>query len=105
MMFDRSCGRLWTCAFGALLACALGENPAAALDRPETTYKVYQFPQNAMPHIDGDGADWAMAPDSYVVDTSHLTDTDGMHPAPDPRTLDVKVKVGWVKDLNRLYFL
>ena len=24
---------------------------------------------------------------------------------PDPKDLDIKVKVGWVKGLNRLYFL
>ena len=77
MVFDRSCGRLWACAFGGLTAAVLAAFPAAALDRPETTYKVYQFPQNAMPHIDGDGADWSMVPESYVVDTRHLTDTDG----------------------------
>jgi hypothetical protein len=88
------------------LALALGCAAAAqALERPETTYKVYQFPADAMPRIDGDGADWSMVPESYVVDTSRLTDTDGKHPGPDPKTLDVRVKVGWVKDLNRLYFL
>ena len=27
------------------------------------------------------------------------------NPAPDPKTLDVRVRVGWVKGLNRLYFL
>jgi hypothetical protein len=46
-----------------------------------------------------------MVPESYVVGTSELTDNDGHHPKPDPTTLDIRVKVGWVKNLNRLYFL
>jgi hypothetical protein len=88
-----------------MAAAAYGASPAIALEHSERTFKVFQFPANAMPRIDGDDADWSMVPESYVVDTSQLTDTDGKHPAPDPKTLDVRVKVGWVKDLNRLYFL
>lgn len=92
-------------ALGLAAAAALCATPVLALERPDTTFKVFQFPANAMPRIDGDGADWSMVPESYVVDTRQLTDTDGKHPGPDPKTLDIRVKVGWVKDLNRLYFL
>ena len=48
-----------------------------------------------------------MVPDSYAVGMDQLEDT--LAPADgtdrDPKYLDVKVKVGWVKGLNRLYFL
>lgn len=94
--------RTFAAALFALLLCA---QPALALERPDTTFKVFQFPADQMPRIDGDGLDWSIVPDSYVVGTSQLTDTDGKHSAPDPKTLDIKVKVGWVKGLNRLYFL
>jgi PKD domain len=89
-------------ATSAAFLCA---QPAAALERSDTTFKVFQFPADQMPRIDGDGLDWSMVPNSYVIGTNQLTDTDGKHPAPDAKTLDIKVKVGWVKGLNRLYFL
>lgn len=90
------------CLAALTLLCA---GPAAALDQPDTTFKVFQFPADQMPRIDGDSLDWASVPDSYAVDTSRLTDTDKKNLAPDKRTLDVRVRVGWVKGLNRLYFL
>jgi hypothetical protein len=52
--------------------------------------------------------DWAMVPDSYAIGMDQLEDTlaPGGHGTDrDPKDLDVKVKVGWVKGLNRLYFL
>ena len=76
-----------------------------ALDRPDVTFQVYQFPRDKIPRIDGDAEDWAFVPDSYVVGTDQLVDTDGKNPKPNPSTLDVKVRVGWVEGLNRLYFL
>ena len=85
----------------ALFAAA----PAAAFDAPGTTYKVFQFPAGQMPRIDGDAVDWAMVPEAYGVGTNQMTEQDGKHAKPDPRTLDIRVKVGWVKGLNRLYFL
>lgn len=98
-------GRLATRLVAGCAAAMAAAVPALALDKPEITYKIFQFPQDQMPRIDGDGLDWAMVPESYVVGTDQLTDNDKNHPAPDPRTLDIRVKVGWVKDLNRLYFL
>ncbi len=78
---------------------------ALGLEKPGTTYKVFQFPADQIPRIDGDASDWAMVPESYVIGTDQLHDDLGHHAAPDPRTLDVRVRVGWVKGLNRLYFL
>jgi PKD domain len=82
--------------------------PASALERPEVTFKVFQFPPNMIPRIDGDDSDWAMVPDSYAIGMDQLEDTEapgGHGTNRDPKDLDVKVKVGWVKGLNRLYFL
>jgi hypothetical protein len=82
--------------------------PARALERPEVTFKIFQFPPNMIPRIDGDDSDWAMVPDSYAIGMDQLEDTEapgGHGTNRDPKDLDVKVKVGWVKGLNRLYFL
>ena len=46
-----------------------------------------------------------MFPKEYVIGTDQLTDDMHDHAKGDPGNLDVKVKVGWVKGLNRLYFL
>ncbi len=93
-----------------ILLCAmlLTIFPARALERPEVTFKVFQFPPNMIPRIDGNDDDWAMVPDSYAIGMDQLVDTEapaGTVTPRDPKKLDVKVKVGWVKGLNRLYFL
>lgn len=76
-----------------------------ALDRPEITFQVYQFPHDAIPRIDGDASDWARVPDSYAIGKDKLTDDSGRNADQNLKSLDVRVKVGWVKGLNRLYFL
>ena len=93
---------------GLLLIALLVIFPARALERPEITFKVFQFPANMIPRIDADDSDWAMVPDSYSIGMDQLEDTEapGGHGSKrNPKDLDVKVKVGWVKGLNRLYFL
>ncbi len=89
----------------SLLCLSLLASWLSALERPETTFKVFQFPADKIPRVDGNGDDWALVPESYVVGTDQLVDTDKKHPGPNPKTLDVRVRVGWVKGLNRLYFL
>ena len=84
------------------LVCA---SPALALERPDKTFKIFQFPPNMIPRIDGDASDWAAVGDDYVIGTNMLAADDGSGRHPDPRSLDVTVRVGWVKGLNRLYFL
>jgi hypothetical protein len=91
--------------FLPLLGLALLASPLRALDRTDVTFKVFQFPQDQIPRIDGDTSDWDLVPDSYAIKTDQLVDDSRKHAAPDPKTLDVKVRVGWVKGLNRLYFL
>jgi hypothetical protein len=79
--------------------------PAWALDRPEVTFKVFQFPANQIPRIDGKTDDWAIVPADYAIKTDQLWEDSGKHTVVDPQNLEVSVKVGWVKGLNRLYFL
>ncbi len=78
---------------------------ARALEKPDVTYQVFQFPADKIPRIDGDPADWAMVPESYVVGKDQLINDVKTPPAAGDKSLAVRVKVGWVKGLNRLYFL
>lgn len=83
---------------------ALPASPARAVDRPPF-YKIFQFPPDKIPRIDGDASDWAIVPESYAIGIDQLVDDSKINAQPDPKQLDVKVRVGWVKGLNRLYFL
>lgn len=69
------------------------------------SFKVFQFPANKIPTIDGNADDWKIVPESYVVGMNELWEDSGKHAKADPKNLDVRVKVAWVKGLNRLYFL
>jgi hypothetical protein len=80
--------------------------PAGVTQTPKLPiFKVFQFPANMIPKIDGKDDDWAMVPDSYVIGMDQMHDDEHKHATPDPKDLDIHVKVGWVKGLNRLYFL
>lgn len=73
--------------------------------RPDKEFKVFQFPQNQIPRIDGVFTDWDLVPESYTIGLDELKNTKfGEGKDQDPKDFDIKVKVGWVKDLNRLYF-
>ncbi len=73
--------------------------------RPEKEFRIFQFPQNQIPRIDGDFSDWSIVPDSYTIGSDELKNTRIGEGIPiDPKDFDLKVKVGWVKDLSRLYF-
>lgn len=92
--------------FPFLAADLAADDVQYQVSRPEIEFKIFQFPRDAMPRIDGKTDDWQMVPDSYAYDTSLLSDTEYGHGTDiDPDDLDVKVTVGWVKGLNRLYFL
>jgi hypothetical protein len=73
--------------------------------QPDSTIHIFQFPANQIPRIDGDTLDWAMVPESYAIGNSQFIEDNKLYPAMDPANLNVKVKVGWIKGLNRLYFL
>jgi hypothetical protein len=100
--------RAWFFPVASLAACVLTltvASQARALDRPDVTFKVFQFPADKIPRVDGNTDDWAMVPDDYAIHMDQFVDDEGGHTKPDPKTLDVKIRVGWVKGLNRLYFL
>jgi hypothetical protein len=67
--------------------------------------KVFQFPADRIPRIDGNAEDWNIVPDSYAITLADMRDDEHKHAAPDPKDLEIKVKVGWVKGLNHLFFL
>ncbi|MSR59936.1 MAG: PKD domain-containing protein [Planctomycetaceae bacterium] len=78
----------------------------SGLSRPEVEYQVFQFPADKIPRIDGDASDWSIVPESYAIGQDQLRETViGIGDKQDPKNLDVKVKVGWVKGQNHLYFL
>lgn len=79
-------------------------SPVSALERPDVEFKVFQFPHDMMPRIDGDTSDWDIVPEEYVIGTDQLTDEKTPGRPMDRKNLDVRVRVGWVKGLNRLYF-
>ncbi|MET0308602.1 MAG: PKD domain-containing protein [Sphingomonas sp.] len=87
----------------AVLATCAGAPPGA--DGGAPAFRVFQFPADAIPRVDGDTGDWDKVGKDYAITTSALAADDGSGRRPDPKSLDVSVRVGWVKGLNRLYFL
>ena len=80
--------------------------PANALERPDVEFKIFQFPANMIPRIDGNTEDWDIVPDNYIIGTDQLSDTVGGRGTNiDTNDIDVRVRVVWVKGMNRLYFL
>lgn len=71
----------------------------------QSSYRVFQFPPDRIPRIDGDGSDWSIVPDSYVIISDSLIDNTGHYASLNPKTSYAKVKVGWVKGMNCLFFL
>ena len=73
--------------------------------RPGEEFLIYQFPREKTPSIDGDFSEWEMVPDSFYIGSDQLINTVFNEDVPqDPADYDLKVKVGWVNGLNRLYF-
>lgn len=100
MIFTDSPFRIFLLVAGMVL---LGGTIGTAQEK--RSYKIFQFPPDMIPRVDGSTVDWEMVPEEYVVGTDQLIDDTGKFPRPDPKNLDVRVKVGWVKGMNRLYFL
>jgi hypothetical protein len=85
---------------------AVAQISPVAAPRPGVEFKVFQFPANRIPRIDGSSDDWDFVPDSYAIGTKELRETVvGVEDKHDPKNLDVTVKVGWVNGQNHLYFL
>lgn len=74
-------------------------------EQDRRSYKVFQFSADKVPVIDGKGDDWDQVPASYTIGMEPMRDDTGQHKAPNPETLDIEVKVGWVKGMDRLYVL
>jgi len=89
----------------ALLTVVFTVGNGYALSKPGVEYKIFQFPANQMPRIDGKTDDWNIVPESYAIGTDQLIDTQHNGAKVDPKDLDIRVRVGWIKGLNRLYFL
>jgi hypothetical protein len=89
----------------ALLTACLSDVSMFAQDT--RTFNVFQFPPDKIPTIDGKAEDWAIVGKEYAVGMDQLVDNrEGVvHQKSNPKDLDVSVIVGWVKGLNRLYFL
>lgn len=68
-------------------------------------FKVFCFPSDKIPQIDGDISDWDIVPEKYLITIDSMTEDEGNYMNPDKSTLDIEVKVGWSKETNRLYFL
>ena len=73
--------------------------PLLSLDRPGTVFKIFQFPPDRIPRVDGNPGDWSIVPDDYAIGMDQLVDDNHTGRKPDSKDLDVKVKVGWVKGL------
>ena len=86
-----------------ILYLATGEVPVSALQRPEKEFKIFQFPADMIPRIDGDASDWDIAPDDYAIDIYEHRD-DYNNRQIDTSDMDLTVKVGWVKGMSKLYF-
>jgi hypothetical protein len=71
----------------------------------DSIFKIFQFPANAIPCIDGKNTDWDMVPANYIVGNDKLREDFNLYNTLDTNSISIKVKVGWVKGLNRLYFL
>jgi hypothetical protein len=79
---------------------------SGALVFPEAELKVFQFPADRIPRIDGDPSDWDIVPADYIYGTDLLLDVEDDRNVPvDPGDLDIRVRVGWVAGEDRLYFL
>jgi hypothetical protein len=71
----------------------------------DTVFKIFQFPADMIPRIDGNTDDWDIVPDEYIVGNEYLIDDNKKYDFVDTTNLNVKVKVGWVKGMDQLYFL
>jgi len=98
---------IFLCLLVGNISIANGQStPTYNTARDGKIFQIFQFPRNQMPRIDGDKSDWAIVPKNYVYGTDLLNDTeDGMGTNIDRKDIDVKVTIGWVKGLNRIYFL
>jgi hypothetical protein len=70
-------------------------------------YRAFPFPDDAVPAMDGNLADWAGVPAEYFFDLTHHEEISAkLSDQYDRSDLDVRrAAVGWNDRLNRLYFM
>lgn len=71
----------------------------------DSILRAFRFPVDKAPVIDGNTDDWADFPNSYIIGIDQMTEDESKYSAPNKSTLDIMVKVGWVEETGRLYFL
>ncbi len=69
-----------------------------SISQIDSTLKIFQFPADKIPRIDGDPSDWDMVPSDYIIGNDQLRDDTKKHPVLDTMNINVKVKVGWVRE-------
>ncbi|MFM6831515.1 MAG: PKD domain-containing protein [Novosphingobium sp.] len=89
----------------AALLLVLASPDAAAAHLPCGPFAVHQFAPDTIPRIDGDTSDWAGVGADATIGVNRLAADDDSGRKPDPASISGSVKVGWVKGLNRLFFL
>ena len=61
--------------YTATLLLMIVSRPALAIERLGVEFKIFQFPANAIPRIDGKANDWEMVPKEYAIGMDQLSDT------------------------------
>jgi hypothetical protein len=89
----------------APLPSAVSASPAAEAGLPCGPFPIHQFAADAIPRVDGDPTDWAELGPDETIGVDRLAADDGSGARPDPASLAGRVRVGWVKGMNRLWFL
>ena len=84
--------RIKTVTIIVLVASVILSLQSSALERSDIEFKVFQFPSDMMPRIDGDTSDWDMVPAEYAIGTDQIKDT-VRNTTMDSEDLDVTVRV------------
>ena len=53
------------------------------------SFKVFQFPANKIPMIDGNSEDWKLVPEAYTVGMNELWEDSGKHSKVNPKNIEV----------------
>ncbi len=92
-----------------ILICTIFvHSPLSALVFTDQELKIFQFPNDMIPRIDGNTEDWDMVTEDYIYNSDMMINTlakKGESEEIDQKDFHCRVRVGWVKGLNRLYFL
>ena len=52
-------------------------------------FKVFCFPSDKIPQIDGDISDWDIVPEKYLITIDSMTEDEGNYMKPDKTTVDI----------------